>query len=297
MSRHKQKLIVIVGPTASGKSELAVQLAKKFNGEIISADSRQVYRGLDIGTGKITTKEMQEIPHHLLDIANPKENFNVAHFKKQAEKAIRAITERRKIPILVGGTGFWIDAVVYDVVFPQVPPNPLLRRKLEKKTTQELLKMLKRLDQKRATTIDPQNPRRLIRAIEIARAIGKIPSIIKKSPYQALWIGIDPGPEALRKKIKTRLAARIKNGMISEARHLHKQGLSWKRFDELGLEYRSLARFLQKKITRQQFFKELYTAITHYAKRQRTWFKRNRSIHWITAVQTAENLTKKFLNE
>ena len=296
MSR-KQKLIVIVGPTASGKSKLAVRLAKKIDGEIISADSRQVYRGLDVGTGKITKKEMRGIPHHLLDVADPKKDFNVIHFKNLAEEAIKTITARRKIPILVGGTGFWIDTVVKNTAFPEVPPNPQLRKKLEKKTTHELFQILIKLDPKRAAIIDSKNSRRLIRAIEIAKTLGAIPALTAQPPYRTLWIGINTPNSVLQQKIKKRLASRIQNGMIKEAQQLHKNGLSWKRFRELGLEYRFCADLLTKKISHEKFSEQLYYAIIHYAKRQRTWFKKNKAIHWVTSRAQAEQLTKKFLKE
>ena len=296
-SSSKSNLIVIVGPTASGKSDLAVRLAKKFNGEIISADSRQVYRGLDIGTGKITKKEMRGIPHYLLDVVRPKKQFNVTHFTKLADEKIKKIIARGKTPIVVGGTGFWIDALIFGSVFPEVPPNPLLRRKLEKKSARELFLMLVNLDPKRARAIDAKNPRRLIRAIEIARALGKIPKLKKHDRYNTLWIGINPLPEILREKIKTRLAARIHAGMITEAKNLRKQGLAWKRFYELGLEYRFCADLLRKKISKEEFFQKLLYAIVHYAKRQRTWFKRNSQIHWIANAAEAEKLTRKFLKK
>ncbi len=173
MVKANNKLIVILGPTASGKSELAVKLAKKFNGEIISADSRQVYKGLNIGTGKITKKEMKGIGHHLLDVASPKRKFTVAQFQKLAFKKIREIQRRGKTPFLVGGTGFYIQSVVDNISIPEVTPNWKLRKALEKKNTEELFSMLKKLDPARAKTIDSKNPRRLTRAIEIASAEGR----------------------------------------------------------------------------------------------------------------------------
>ena len=169
MSEKKQKIIVILGPTASGKSGLAVKLAKKIDGEIISADSRQVYKGMDIGTGKIIKKEMFGIPHYLLDIKNPKKQFTVMEFKKLAEKKIAEILKKKKIPIICGGTGFYINSVVDDIDFPEIKPDKKLRKELEKKPTEELFKILKKLNPTRAKNIDSKNKRRLIRAIEIAR--------------------------------------------------------------------------------------------------------------------------------
>src|SRR3989344_4057410 len=164
------KIVVVVGPNASGKSEFAVRLAKKINGEIISADSRQVYKGLDIGSGKITKKEMGGVPHHCLSVANPKKIFTALNFKKCAQKAIAAIYHSGKTPIIVGGTGFYIDAALGRIKLGGVPPNLKLRKKLANKSPAELLKMLKKLDPARAKTIEQKNPRRLIRAIEILKA-------------------------------------------------------------------------------------------------------------------------------
>src|SRR3989338_8024568 len=172
-----RKIIVILGPTASGKSALGVKLAKKINGEIISADSRQVYKGLDIGSGKITKKEMRGVPHHCIDIVSPKKIFTVVDFKKCADKAIEKNFAKNKTPIIVGGTGLYIQAIVDNIVLPEVKPNWKLRKELEKKTTEEMFKMLKKLDPERAKNIDAKNPRRLIRAIEIAKSLGKMPKL------------------------------------------------------------------------------------------------------------------------
>jgi len=301
------KILVIVGPTASGKSDLAVRLAQRFNGEVVSADSRQVYKGLDIGTGKITVVEMQGVQHHLLDVASPLRKFTVERYKKLAAKAIADIAKRGKVPIICGGTGFYIDALVDGVEFPNVSPNPKLRAELAKLGAQDptvLLARLAKLDPERAAGIDPHNLRRIIRAIEIATELGKVPKIstdqnstVKTtSPYDPLFIGINPDPETLRTKIQTRLIDRIeKHGMIEEAQKLHDgtiskatgttesagaTPLSWKRMEELGLEYRYLALFLQGKITRAEMIKRLGFEIWHYAKRQLTWFKRNKRIQW-----------------
>ena len=170
-----QKIIVIVGPTSSGKSDLAVIIAKKFKGEIVSADSRQVYKGMDIGTGKITKKEMRGIPHHLIDVASPRQKYSVAKYKREAEKAIRDITNRGNIPIVCGGTGFYIQSIVDDIVFPEVKSNSNLRKKLSKLSPEELFLELKKIDENRAQKIDPHNPHRLIRAIEIATELGSVP--------------------------------------------------------------------------------------------------------------------------
>src|SRR5581483_114689 len=273
----KSKILVILGTTASGKSDLAVRFAKKFNGEIISADSRQVYTGLDIGTGKITKKEMDGIPHHMLDVISPKKIFSVAEWKEKSQKIIRQIISRGKLPIICGGTGLYIQSIVDNIVLPEVPPNYPLRKKLEKKSVKELFAILKKLDPRRSKNIEKQNPVRLIRAIEIAKAIGKVPNLKKqKSEFDILQIGLTS--KDLKKKIHTRLISRLKKGMIAEAKNLHANGLSWKRMRQLGLEYRYLADFLQNKISKKEFIQKLETEIWRYSRRQITWFKRDSRI-------------------
>jgi tRNA dimethylallyltransferase len=276
----KPKIIVIVGPTASGKSDLSVKIAKEKNGEIISADSRQVYKGLDIGTGKITKREMCSVPHFLLDVANPKKVFSVADFKKLGQKAIDDILSRGKIPIIVGGTGFYIDTLVFDLDLPEVLPNNKLRKDLEKKTTDELFTELQKLDAERAKEIDSKNRVRLIRALEIIDTLGKIPKTKKTENYDVEWIGIDWPDDILKERIRSRLLKRIKKGMIKEAENLHNNGLSYKRMEQLGLEYRYMARFLKGEISKTQMIEELERQIWQYVRRQRMWFKRNKNIKW-----------------
>lgn len=280
--KNISKVIVVCGPTATGKSDLSVELARRFNGEVISADSRQVYKGLDIGTGKITKREMKGVPHHLLDVADPKKQFSAEEFKKRAEKAVAEIIDRGKLPIICGGTGFYIQTLVDNISLPEVPPNPTLRAELEKKSAAALFTILKRLDPRRAKEIDAQNPRRLIRAIEIAKALGKVPRLKPQPKYEPLFIGIDLSDTELKGRIEKRLTKRLKQGMVQEAKRLKKSGLSWKRMNELGLEYRYLALLLQGKMTREEFIKKLSTEIWHYAKRQRTWFKKDERIKWFS---------------
>ncbi len=278
-----EKVLVIVGPTASGKSDLAVELARALNGEIISADSRQVYKGLDIGTGKITKKEMRGVKHHLLDVADARKQFSVAQYKNLAEKALKEIIDRGKLPIIVGGTGFYIDAVTGRNSLPDVPPNKMLRKQLESKSTEELFTILEKKDPARAESIDKHNRVRLVRALEIVGAIGKVPKPKPtKQKYEYIWIGLKPERELLEEKILKRLGARIP-GMIKEAKKLHKNGLSYRRLEELGLEYRYLARLLQNQADHKQFVDELFREIRHYSKRQMTWFKGNKNITWFSS--------------
>ena len=184
MRNDKQKVIVILGPTSSGKSDLAIKLARKYNGEIISADSRQIYRGMDIGTGKISKAQQKSVKHWMIDIVSPKNDYNVSKFKKDAEKIIKNILKRGKLPIICGGTGFWIKAIVDNVDFPKVKPNKELRKKLEKISTEKLFKTLQKLDPERAKNIDAKNKVRLVRAIEIAKTLGYVPKIDTKYEIQ-----------------------------------------------------------------------------------------------------------------
>ncbi len=278
----KEKLIVVVGPTASGKSALAVRLARRFKGEVISADSRQIYRHLTIGTAKISKKEMRGIPHHLLDGAHPRTTYTVFEFKRDAERLIREIAERSRIPIIVGGTAFWVDALISGFAFPNVPPNPRIRAELQKKSPEALFRILKKLSPARAKTIDPKNPRRLIRAIEIARAIGPVPQLSTSSPYRALWIGIRPQDETLKRQISLRAKEMIRRGLLKETHALLAKGLVKKRIREFGFEYRAALDFLEKKMTRAELHARLTRDTLAYAKRQMRWFKRNPVIHWFS---------------
>ncbi|MGC9046872.1 MAG: tRNA (adenosine(37)-N6)-dimethylallyltransferase MiaA [Minisyncoccia bacterium] len=213
--KTKNKLIVIVGPHASGKSLLAVKLAKLFNGEVISADSRQIYKHLNIGSGKITKNEMQNIPHHLISIASPRKTFNVTQYQKLALKTIKKIWHKNKIPILCGGTGFYIKAVIDGIIFPPVKPNIKLRKQLQQKSTQELYQLLKKINKKRAQNIDKNNKVRLIRAIEITKTLGTIPPL-KQKPLNAniLMLGLQKNKKTLYQLAAQRLNKNFKNGLI-----------------------------------------------------------------------------------
>ena len=276
----KKKIIVILGQTATGKSNLAVKIAKKISGEIISADSRQVYKGLNIGTGKITKGEMKSVPHHLLDVANPKRKFTVSEYKKLVEEKIKEIIFRDKVPIICGGTGFYLDAITKGVIFPEVPPNNKLRKTLEKKTALALFKMLIKLDINRAKSIDKYNKVRLIRAIEIVKALGKVPRITEKiPPYEFVKIGLYLPSNILKKKIETRVAGMFQKGLLKEIKKLKKGRVFNKRLKELGFEYDNPT------------YEKVVSQTLKYAKRQMTWFKRDKEIKWFDASKKI-NLTK-----
>lgn len=278
-------MFVILGPTSSGKSDYAIRLAKKVAGEIVSVDSRQVYRGMDIGTGKVTrdfpvdSKFFSEgVRHHLIDVASPKRNYNVTHFLRDAEKAIADIERRGKVPILCGGTAFWIEALLFGTKFPAVKPDKALRAKLVKLSVEELSAMLEKQDPERAGTIDTKNKVRLIRALEIVGSLGKVPSTRDKrqdTRYKnTRVIALNPKKEILHERIERRLKERLEQGMIEEVKRLHEEGISWKRLENFGLEYRWCARYLQRKVSSEEMEAELLKDSKHYAKRQLTFLRR-----------------------
>jgi tRNA dimethylallyltransferase len=302
---EKRPLIAIVGPTASGKSELAVQVAQQFRGEIISSDSRQVYRGMDLGTGKVEGSWQtvgqakrfvyKKVVHHGIDIASPKRQFSVSRFQSYCASILPGIYHRQHIPILCGGTGHWVDAVVYNQYLPHVPPQPELRKKLERLSTSELFTQLQTLDPDRAATIDQHNPHRLIRALEIVITTGSpVPQpVTKESPYKVLWLGLKPEPKTLQQKITTRLDERLKAGLIDEVKRLRAQHISWQRLEGFGLEYSFVARHLQGQLSFDDMRSGLITAINQYAKRQLTWWKRNPNIYWFATADEAIAFTNK----
>lgn len=293
---EKPKIIVVLGPTACGKSDLAVDLARQFNGEIISADSRQVYKGMDIGTGKITKREMKGVPHHLLDVVSPKKVFTAENYKRLAKEELERIIKKNKLPIICGGTGHYIDALIYDQQFPEVAPDLKLRKKLEKKSISELFAELKKLDPRRASTIDSKNPRRLIRALEVIYKTGKpVPEINLSEKYNVLKLGITFPIKTLKDRIHLRLIKRIKIGMVAEIKKLIKAGVSLKRLDDFGLEYRYLGRHISGKISKNEMLSQLEKQIVNFSKRQMTWFKRDKNIRWIKNTREAEVAVNKFL--
>lgn len=297
LKSKRPKIVAVIGPTASGKSSLGIFLARKFGGEIISADSRQVYRGMDIGTGKVTKKERRMAKHYLLDVVSPKKVFTVSDFKKLGEKAIKEILNKNKIPFIVGGTGFYVDALVNDIALPEVPPNKKLRTELEKLSAEQLFKVLTKKDPTRSKNIDEYNKRRLIRALEIIKATGKPVPAPKESPkFEVLCLGINPPQEILHNKIQLRLKSRLKQGMIKEVRNLLKSGVNKKRLYDFGLEYRWVGNYLNKKITRPEMEAGLLKDIIKYSKRQMTWFKKNKDIHWVKNSSEADKKIKSFIS-
>jgi tRNA dimethylallyltransferase len=297
---NTDKAIVVIGPTASGKSDLAIKLALEKNGEVISVDSRQVYRGMNLGTGKVDRDQLypelvegslfegrdlaksilyfsEGIRHHLLDICNPGESYNVTDFLRDAKMAETDIRARGKVPIFCGGTLFWMKSYIYKTSFPEVPPNESLRKKLEEKSAEELFTELTKKDLERTKTIDPKNKMRLIRALEIIDTLGKVPALSeKKLPEEQDYeiIILDPSRDELRERIQKRLTARIEGGMVDEVEHLLTQDITHEWLQGIGLEYKYISFYLQKKLSLEEMEEQLFFAIWHYAKRQITFLKR-----------------------
>jgi tRNA dimethylallyltransferase len=301
LSGQLAKVVIILGPTSTGKTKLTVELAEKFKGEIVSADSRQVYKGMDIGTGK-DLKEYGQVPYHLINVADPGRQFTVAQWQKLAVEKIDDILKRGKLPIICGGTGLYISALVQGFNFAkaQKPKSPKTREKLSILSLQELLTLLKKIDPKTYQIIDQKNRRRVQRALEIYYETG-IPKSEQprnqKPPYDFFQIGLNFPKEVLRRRITQRLTDRLeKEGMINEVRRLHRQGVSWRRLEEFGLEYRYVALYLQKKINHKQMVEQLNKAINDFAKRQMTWFKRDKSIRWLSLKQGIASIVSRFLS-
>jgi len=289
---NKTKVLTIIGPTASGKTSLSIKLAEQFDGEIISADSRQVYRGIDLLSGKVTAEEQHGITHHLLDIADPATTIYTADdFIHDAKKSIGTITSRHKLPIIAGGTFFYIDSLLGTYSLPQIPPNNTLRTTLEKMTTPELYERLKVHDPERAETIDPANRRRLIRALEIIDVLGMVPKLTTQRTYDVFSVGIQIPTDILHHNIHVRLRERLEQGMLEEATHLLNNGVTHERMEALGLECRYCSRHLRGVLTHPDMVSELETKIRQYAKRQMTWLKRDKTIHWYNPKNQDEFIT------
>ena len=299
--KNNKKIIVILGTTASGKTKLAVELAVRFNGEIVSADSRQVYLGMDIGTGKDLAE--YTVPYHLINVASPKARFDLAQYQKMAFAAIDDILKRGRLPILVGGSGLYLQAVVDNYKLSDIKSNLALRKKLEKLSTEALFNNFKKLAPKMAAKLnqsDKNNKRRLIRYLEIMEQDENFKSRAGRRKYQALLIGVKFGNDILKQRIFKRLLERLKEqNMIGEVENLHARGLSWKKLEEFGLEYKFIALYLEGKLQYEEMAEKLNIAIYQFAKRQLTWFKRwekqGAKINWLRDSKKIEKLVKGFL--
>ncbi len=282
------KLLVVIGPTAVGKSDLAIFLAKKYNGEIISADSRQVYRGLDLGTGKVVKDKgsmeffSEGVKHHMIDIVDANEQYSISEFQKETNKKIKEIWSNGKLPIICGGSPLYVISVLEGWQFPKTKPNTELRMELENKSIEELYLQLASLDSKRAKTIEKKNKRRLVRALEILLSNQDILPLVKKPiKTEVLILGIKKDREEIKNLILKRLERRIELGMIDEVKKLKESGISSKRLDDLGLEYRYINLYLDGKLNLSEMKEQLYNKICQFAKRQMTWFKKFENVFWI----------------
>ena len=291
-------IIVIVGQTTSGKSDLAVELSKEFNGEVVSCDSRQVYTGLDFGSGKITEKEMNGIRHHMLDVTSLTNDFSVDDFSKLALKKIDEIFLNNKVPILCGGTGFYINSILYEGVYAKVPKNKFLRQKLEQMDNKVLINTLQELDKERASSIDIKNKRRLIRAIEIAKHLGGVPKNKKTKRFNFVCIGLFADKEILKEQIKNRLESRW-NNIKTEISNMLKKGVSPEKLMDLGLEYKFVTEILIGKKIEKEAKEKLLTEIYRYAKRQITYFNKINDICWFNMSENKKlqiQKIKKYIN-
>lgn len=290
MSIAPPKIIVVVGPTASGKSSLAIDLAKTYQGEVISADSRQIYRGLDIGTAKATSEEMGGVPHHLIDIVDVATVYTAAQFKADAAAAITAITKRGNLPIIAGGTFFYIDTLLEKITPPEVEPDPTLRRELETLSNDALFTMLEAKDPRRAASIDPGNKRRLVRALEIVETLGEVPETRTSEPsYQCLTLGLALEREDLRARLRSRAESwLVDDAFRNEVADLLTAGVSRERLAEIGFEYQLGLALFDGALSSEEFIETFVQKNWQYAKRQLTWLKRDPNINWVTAADQRE---------
>lgn len=306
---NKNKVIVVLGTTASGKTGLGIDLARAFNGEVVSADSRQVYRGLDIGTGKDLPdyeKGGAKVRYHLIDIADPQERFSLAHFQQAAFAALDDILAREKLPIIVGGTGQYLEAVVDNYALSEIKPNEAFRQELEKKDIDELYEMIlsrNKVFAQKINASDRKNKRRLIRYVEVLNASGGRFEPLKRpreSKYEFLLLGLTWPKEILAERIDKRLKERLdKEGMVEEVQELNRAGLSFERLEEFGLEYRYIAQYLKDELEYDEMVEKLGREIKKFAKRQMTWYRRwektGRKIIWVSSQEETDELIRKFL--
>ncbi|NLV88573.1 MAG: tRNA (adenosine(37)-N6)-dimethylallyltransferase MiaA [Tissierellia bacterium] len=288
---NKDNLFILVGPTASGKTSVSIELAKRLDGEIISADSMQIYKYMDIGTAKVTPEEMDGIPHYLIDIVYPNEEFTVADYKAQAEKVIADINTRNKLPIVVGGTGLYVNSLVYDLNFTQVPPNEEIRKRLEDLADEHgneyIHKMLEKIDKESYNRINVMDRKRIIRALEIYEVTGKPMSqqgnnFRKPSDkYNLLMFGLNMDREKLYERINLRVDKMIEAGLIEEVSNLLRMGYHKDLVSMQGIGYKEIIWYLEGEISLEEAIEHIKKGSRNYAKRQLTWFRRDNRIKWV----------------
>ena len=301
----KPKVVVICGPTASGKTALSIELAKKINGEIISGDSMQIYKDMDIGTAKPTKEEMQGIRHYLIDFVEPSKRYSVAEFKKDAENAIEEILKKGKVPIIVGGTGLYIDSLIYGIEYQDIKIDEKYRKELEKRAEVEGLQKLYEeaynIDSRAAEKISKNDKKRIIRILEIYKATGKtkteqeIESRKKESKYDYIVFAINMDRQKLYERINKRVDIMIKQGLIEEVENLLKK---YNKFPTAmqGLGYKEVVEYLDGKVAKEEMIEKIKMETRRFAKRQITWFKKNKQIIWIDGLKDKEDNIQLILN-
>ena len=293
VQQHKAPLVILAGPTAAGKSDAAVELALRLCGSVISADSMQVYRGMDIGTAKLRPEEMRGIPHYLIDIAEPDEEWNVVRFQAEAKQAAAEILTESRLPILVGGTGFYIQALLYDIDFTKTREDAAYRRELEDLARTQgpevLHRMLEKADPESAAAIHPNNIKRVIRALEYARDTGERISSHNEAQrarppaWDAVFLCLTMDRQKLYARIDARVDRMLSEGLVEEVRSLRARGLSAADVSMQGLGYRQILSYLNGECTLEEAAGQIRIQTRHFAKRQLTWFRRERGVTWIDA--------------
>ena len=299
MERDRLPLIILTGPTAVGKTALSIRLAKALGGEIISADSMQVYRHMDIGSAKVTAEEMAGVPHHLIDVLEPTEDLNVVIFQQLAKKALKEIRSRGHIPIVVGGTGFYIQALLYDIDFKENPEGDKIRQELEalarEKGAGYLHQLLEQVDPESAKAIHANNVKRVTRALEYFRQTGEKISVHneterrKPSPYAFLYYAVDMERSRLYERIDRRVDQMLEQGLVEEVRRLKAMGCHRGMVSMQGLGYKEILDYLDGRCTLEEAIYILKRDTRHFAKRQITWFKRERDVRWLDREQMADD--------
>lgn len=294
----KQKVIVICGPTASGKTALSIELAKKINGEIVSCDSMQIYKEMDIGTAKPTKEEMQEIPHYMINTIFPNERYSVADYKKDAKKAIREIIKKGKVPIIVGGTGLYVDSLIYEIEYPDIKFDEKYRQELEEQARKDGLEKLynkaKKIDPEAMLKISSNDKKRILRVLEIYKATGKTKteqerkSREKEPEFDYLVYGLNMPREKLYERINLRVDIMIKQGLIKEVEEIYKKYNEFPTAMQ-GLGYKEVVEYLEGHLTKEEMIEKIKQETRRYAKRQMTWFRKNKQTIWLDTENTKQN--------
>jgi tRNA dimethylallyltransferase len=289
------RIVCIVGPTSSGKTALSLEIAKQFEGEIVNADARQVYRGFVIGTGQPTKEEQQGIPHHLFGFLEPEQIYTVTEWKTAALAYIKDIVARGKLPILVGGTGLYFQALVDNYEPPAVPPQPELRAEMEKRTLEQLVRQLEKLDPDAVTWVDLKNRRRVERALEVVTATGKsfkAQRLQGEKLVEALILGRQRSPEELRERINAAIDQMLARGWKEEVEALHASGIAWDAPAMTSIGYRDLGELIREDVSFEEALEHIRIATWQYAKRQLTWFKRDERIRWLESNASAVKIVQ-----